>query len=61
MRATYQLLAQRCASRLTPETVPRLHEYLARRDRKESKRNAKDGEGDDVSGDFRTFSPVLTG
>lgn len=61
VRATYQLLAQRCASRLTPETVPRLHEYLARRDRKESKRNAKDGEGDDVSGDFRTFSPALTG
>jgi hypothetical protein len=60
VRATYQLLAQRCASRLTPATAPRLHEYLARRDRKESKRNTHN-DLDDVSGDFRTDSPALTG
>ena len=67
VRATYQLLAQREAARLTPESAPRLHEYLARREKKDGRRGlaSKDGGADgderEPSGDFRTFSPALTG
>ena len=65
MRATYQLLAQREGSRLTAARAPRLYEYLARRDRKDGRRGpggtARDAEGDDKNGEFRTFSPALTG
>ena len=42
VRATYQLLAQREAGRLTEATAPRLHEYLARR---EKGGNARGGGG----------------
>jgi negative elongation factor B len=70
VRATYQLLAQREAARLTPETAPRLHEYLARREKKDGRRENRasskadggaDGDEREPSGDFRTFSPALTG
>ena len=65
VRATYQLLAQREGSRLTAARAPRLYEYLARRDRKDGRRGpggtARDAEGDDKNGEFRTFSPALTG
>jgi negative elongation factor B len=70
VRATYQLLAQREAARLTPETAPRLHEYLSRREKKDGRRENRalskadggaDGDEREPSGDFRTFSPALTG
>ena len=70
VRATYQLLAQREGARLTAASAPRLREYLARRDREDGRRGggfaepvARDAYGDEPfsSGEFRTFSPALTG
>jgi negative elongation factor B len=48
VRATYQLLAQRASGRLTEERAPKLHEYLARRDRRDMRR---------AGGADRPFSP----
>jgi negative elongation factor B len=48
VRATYQLLAQREAGRLTEATAPRLHEYLARR---EKGGNAARGAGGNARGE----------
>ena len=48
VRATYQLLAQKEGARLTEAAAPKLHEYLARKDRRDMKRSGKgdeDGEG----------------
>jgi len=48
VRATYQLLAQQASGRLTEERAPKLHEYLARRDRRDMRR---------AGGADRPFSP----
>ena len=68
VRAAYQLLAQREGARLDAASAPRLHEYLARRDRRDPRRRGaqggptrENGDGDEPSGEFRTFSPALTG
>ena len=55
VRATYQLLAQKEGARLTEAAAPKLHEYLARKDRRDMKRSGKGDE--DGEGTPRPFSP----
>ena len=55
--ATYKLLMSKEASRLTEATAPKLHEYLARRERKEMKRSCRGGEDEVGDEDARPFSP----
>lgn len=60
VRATYQLLAQKEGARLTEAAAPKLHEYLARKDRRDMKRSGSGlgGRGDeDAEGTPRPFSP----
>ena len=55
VKATYQLLVRREAARLTEAAAPKLHEYLARKDRRDMRRSGRAvGDEDDAE---RPFSP----
>ena len=58
VQATYQLLVRRESARLTEAAAPKLHEYLARKDRRDMKRSGRAvggvGDEDDAG---RPFSP----
>ena len=55
VQATYQLLVRREAARLTEAAAPKLHEYLARKDRRDMRRSGRAvGDEDDAE---RPFSP----
>ena len=64
--ATYKLLVSKEAARLTEDKAPKLHEYLARRDRKDMKKSQSrggmmmdmgGGGGGGAGDDERPFSP----
>ena len=57
VQATYQLLVRRESARLTEAAAPKLHEYLARKDRRDMRRSGRAGGAGDEDDTGRPFSP----
>jgi hypothetical protein len=57
VQATYQLLVRRESARLTEAAAPKLHEYLARKDRRDMRRSGRAGGVGDEDDAGRPFSP----
>ena len=57
VQATYQLLVRRESARLTEAAAPKLHEYLARKDRRDMRRSGRAGGAGDEDDAGRPFSP----